>query len=570
MSGGSGNTSLIGELRRQLRPIAVAVAAISCFINLLILPMSVFALQVIDRVVNTGNMATLVWLTTIVVVMFAAAGVLHGLRSMVLQGTADWLYDQVSQKALPLVFESAASGTKTAQPMRDAATIRQFVSGNGLVALCDAPWTVIYIAFLFVVHSALGVLVTVGAGLLLVMAWIGEAALRQPLSKAQQGQVRNMQELEQATRNAEVTQALGMTGVLVDRWQRLNAQALSMQTMAGNRSAAIQGVTKFIRLALQVMVTATAAWLALHGEISLGAIIASAILAGRALSPIEATIASWKSFTDARGAYARLKETLTTMSDRDSMALPDPQGALSVENAIYAVAGRQKPLIRNISFRAMPGEVVAIVGPSGSGKSTLLRLILGVRPLTAGTVRLDEADINQWSKASLGRFIGYLPQDVELFAGSIKDNICRFQEASPQSIVRAAQMANAHELILRLPSGYETEIGDGGTLLSAGQRQRIGLARALFGDPRLLVMDEPDSNLDETGQQALLLALSHAKQCGMTTLLVTHRKSLVSQADKLLVLKDGQVEHFGPVAAVLSELNARLKIRPAGQEAVSA
>jgi PrtD family type I secretion system ABC transporter len=326
-----------------------------------------------------------------------------------------------------------------------------------------------------------------------------------------------------------------------------------------------------VRLTLQVLVTAVSAWLALHGEITLGAIIASAILASRALSPFEAAIATWKTLTDARGAYSRLTESLSHIAAPDAMALPDPQGALAVEQVSYAVPALEKPLIRNISFRANAGEVVAIVGPSGSGKSTLLRLILGIRPLSAGIVRLDGADINQWAKDALGRFIGYLPQDVELFAGSIKDNICRFQEdASPQAIVKAARMANAHELILRLPQGYDTDIGDGGVLLSVGQRQRIGLARALFGEPRLLILDEPDANLDEAGQQALISALDHAKRQGMTTLLVTHRKSLLTHADKLLLLREGQSEAFGPVAAVLTDLNARLKILHPVQEAVSA
>lgn len=567
---GAETCQIFEELRRNLRPVAVATAAVSCFINLLILPMSIFALQVMDRVVNTGNMATLFWLTIIVVLMFAAAGILQALRSMILQGAADFLYGQVTEEALPLILAQAATGTKGAQPMRDAALLRQFASGNALVALLDAPWSVLFIACLFLVDVSLGVLVTAGAALLIALAWIGEAALREPLGKAQVRNVRSMQELESATRNAEVTQAMGMSGALIGRWQRMNGDALALQTLAGNRSAAIQGVTKFARLALQVLVTALAAWLAIHGEITIGAIIASAILAGRALSPFEAAIASWKSLSDARSAYARLEELFAGVTANESMVLPDPSGALSLEQVSYAIPCVEKPVVRNVSFRLGAGESVAVVGPSGSGKSTLMRLILGVRPLSSGVVRLDGADAHQWSRDALGRFIGYLPQDVELFAGSIRDNIARFQgDAQPESIVEAAQQAGAHELILRLPQGYDTEIGDGGALLSVGQRQRIGLARALYGDPKLLVLDEPDANLDEAGQQALVSALSHAKRRGMTVLLVTHRKSLLAHVDKLLILRDGRVEAFGPVTAVLANLNTRLKARQAATEAAN-
>lgn len=562
---------ILEEITAKLRPLALATGVISLFINLMILPMSIFSLQVMDRVVNTGNMATLIWLSVIVIVMFAAAGVLHAMRSMILQSAADWVHEQLADHALPVVLEQAASGVRGAQPMRDAALLRQFISGNGLVALLDAPWAVVYIAFLFVIHIALGSLVTLGAMTLIALAWIGEAALRVPLGKAQQRQVRSMQELECATRNAEVTEAMGMTKALMSRWQRKQVDTALMQAMAGNRSAVIQGLTKFVRLSLQVLVTGISAWLAVQGDITIGAIIASAILASRALSPFEAAIASWRSLADARGAYARLRESLSSEARQEAMALPAPVGALSLEQVSFAVPGREAPLIKHVSFRLNAGEVLVIVGPSGSGKSTLARLVLGIKPLASGTVRLDGADIGRWPRDTLGRCLGYLPQDVELFAGSIRDNIARFQDAAaPESIVTAARMANAHDLILRLPQGYDTDVGDGGSLLSAGQRQRIGLARALFGEPRLLVLDEPDANLDEAGQHALVAALGQAKRQGTTTLLITHRKSLLAHADKLLILRDGQAEAFGPVTSVLAAINTRRKPRITVDEAMPA
>ncbi len=513
---------------------------------------------------GTGSLATLLWLTLMMIACFVAVGLLHALRSVVMLRAGDWFYDHISDQLLPLVLAQAAGGVRGSQPLRDAGTIRQFIGGNGLTVFMDAPWSVVYIAVLFIVHASLGLLVTFGAVLLLALAWLSEAMMRKPSAEATAVHLRNMQELEAATRNAEVTEAMGMGDALSRRWKVVQQEATGLQAVAGGRSSAIQGFTKFVRLSLQVLVTCLAAWLALDGAVTTGAIIAASILASRALAPFENAIGSWKLLNDTKAAYKRLTETFAAAKGRgEAMSLPAPSGRISIERLVYGVAGRDQPILRNVSLALEPGEILGIIGPSGSGKSTLLRLLTGVYPPASGVVRLDGADVWRWTRADFGKYVGYLPQDVELFGGSVRDNIARFREdATPERIVQAAQMANAHELILRLPKGYDTEIGMGGALLSAGQRQRIGLARAFYGEPCLMVLDEPDANLDDTGQQALLSALSLAKQRCITTLVVTHRKSLLAHVDKLLVLRDGAVDMFGPAQQVAKELMARQNPKP--------
>ena len=558
---------LFDKIFTDLRPVAYAAGAVSFFINLLILPMSLYALQVMDRVINTGSMATLIWLTLIMLAMFAVAGLLQALRSITLTRAADWAHERMSELALPIVLTQSTGGNRGAQLLRDAASIRNFFSGPGLSTLFDAPWSILYIIVLFIIHPALGVLVTSGAVLLLVLAWFNEAAIREPSKEAAFFQARNMQELELATRNAEATQAMGMGKALTLRWRSVQARVYALQTLGSDRAALIQGFTKFARLSLQVLVTGIAAWLSIDGAVTIGAIVASSILASRALAPFEVAIGSWKTMNDARTAYTQLRDVLTNASAlEDPMALPAPEGVLSLEKVSFTPPGRQAPILSNIDLHLQAGETLGIIGASGSGKSTLARLIMGVYTPDNGAARLDGADIYRWPREEFGKYTGYLPQDVELFGGTVRENIARFCDAAdPEAIVRAAQLANAHELILRLPQGYDTQIGAGGALLSAGQRQRIGLARAFYGDPRLLVLDEPDASLDDTGQQALIMALRRAKHENMTCVVVTHRKSLLSHVDKLLFLHEGKVMAFGPVAMVMEALAAKQKALQANE-----
>lgn len=554
----------IKDLLRQLRPVMYAVVAMSFFLNLLILPLSLYSLQVLDRVMSTGSIPTLLWLTLMMVVSFSLVGALFTLRGMVLTRASDWFHEQVTAQILPLVLSQSAVGGPGAQPMRDATTLRQCISGNGFATLLDAPWAMLYIAVLFIVHSMLGLLVTAGAALLLLLAWMNELGLRDLLKESGQRALRNVQALECSTRNAEVTQAMGMTEALARRWQTMQADVMTQQLRAADRAALLQGITKFVRLTLQVLVTCVAAWFALKGELSVGAIIAATILASRALSPFETTIASWKLLVESWAAYGRLQQLLTDSVGRgESLSLPAPAGALTVEQLTYLAPHRESPVLQDVTFALAPGEALGIIGPSGSGKSTLARLIMGVHLPASGVVRLDSADISRWPRQEFGQHVGYVPQDVELFGGNVRDNISRFSaEASSSAIIRAAQIAGAHELILHLPQGYETNIGFGGAHLSAGQRQRIALARAFYGEPRLLVLDEPDANLDQAGQQGLRVALQLAKQRGITTILITHRKSLLSHAHKLLLLRDGKVESFGPAEQVMSALQTRGQTLP--------
>lgn len=558
------NFTSLEKILSNLRPVWISVGANSFFINLLILPVSLYSLQVMDRVLSTGSTATLLWLTVIMLAMFAAAGLLQTLRSMVLQKTADWLHDSIAEVVLPLVLAQTAAGGKGAQHLRDASVIKQFVAGNGLVTLIDTPWAVLYIAALFVVHWTLGLLVVVGAILLLFMAWLNETSMRRPSQEAGIRQLRAMRELELATRNAEVTQAMGMVSSLSARWKAMQKTTGELQIKAGGRAAVIQGGTKFLRLSLQILVTCASAWLAVYGHVTTGAIIAASILASRALAPFEAAIASWKSFTETRAAYSRLKKAFTDEVQNEPMKLPAAVGAIAVENITYSAEGREEPILKNINFSLNAGEILGIVGPSGSGKSTLARVIMGVWQAEKGVVRLDGADIRHWSRTEFGKSVGYLPQDVELFSGTIKDNISRFNaDATAEAVVQAANMASAHELILRLPKGYDTEIGQGGAILSAGQRQRVGLARAFYGDPKLLMLDEPDASLDDVGQQALVAALYLAKQRKITTMLITHRNNLLEHVDKLLVLRDGKLEAIGQISEIMAMYNkARAQIPP--------
>lgn len=553
--------TLLDHLAKQLSPVIWHIGVVSFFINLLILPVSLYSLQVFDRVMATGSLATLFWLTVAVLLLFAVAGFLQSMRGIMVQRLGDWLYGEVAQATLPLTLSQATvnGGGQGAQNLRDANALKQFLSGPALTTLMDAPWSVLYILILFLLHGVLGTLVTIGAVSLLFLAWLNEVVMRRSMKLAGRPQLQNMQELEFATRNADVIEAMGMAGTLINRWRDAQEKINAVQSQAGNRSSMVQGITKFIRLSLQVLVTGAAAWLALEGQVTMGAIIAASILSSRALAPFEAAIASWRTLAEAKQSYARLQKALSTKMREEGISLPVPTGILSVENLTYGAPGGQV-ILRNISFAIEPGDILGIVGPSGCGKSTLARLITGIWQPSAGIVRLDGANVYTWPRAEFGEYMGYLPQDVELFGGNVKENIARLQSDAPDTaIIEAAKLAGAHELVLRLPQGYETNIGTGGSMLSAGQRQRIGLARAFYGSPNLLVLDEPDANLDDQGKQALLLALKQAKLKRMTTLIITHRKSILTHTDKLLMLRGGTVEAFGPTGQVVAALNAANK-----------
>jgi len=533
------------------------MALFSFFMNLLLMVLPLYSLQVFDRVLSTGSMDTLLWLSVIMVVVFLAAGLLQMLRSFALIRVGEWMDSRLSPSLLATSLSTAAvTGMRSTQSLRDLNTIRGFLTGHGLLTFFDAPWSVISLAVIYCIHFDLGNLTLAGCVLLLGLAWINEIAMRKPLDEANRINARSFGQLDIAMRNAEVVEAMGMSDAVADFWQKANGKTTQLQSLASYRSCIIQAITRFLRLSLQVAITGWGAYLALHNQITSGSIIAASILAGRALQPFDAAIGVWKSLVEAREAYASLQKSLTRMPPRqEGITLPEPQGKLDVEKVFYCAPNRNVPILRNVNFSLMAGETLGIIGPSAAGKSTLAKLIVGVWKPQAGAVRLDGGEVAHWKREQFGKFTGYLPQDVELFSGSVKDNIARLiSDADDTAIVKAAQLACAHEMIMALPNGYGTDIGPNGMNLSAGQRQRIGLARAFYGDPRLLILDEPDASLDIDGERALTQALLKAKANNITTLVITHRRSLLFFLDKLLVIKNGEIMMFGPMRQVMNAL----------------
>lgn len=559
--------NILRSALKTTRPVFLYMALFSFFINLLLLILPLYSLQVLDRVLSTGSMETLFWLSVIMVAAFLAAGVLQAMRSFALIRTGEWLDARLGQPLLALsLTHAAATGQRGTQNLRDLGVVKNFLTGNGLLTLFDAPWSVISLLVIFLIHTQLGVITLLGCATMLGLAWLNELAMHQPLGEANETNVRSMSQVDIAMRNAEVIEAMGMTGTIAQHWQRANHHVTSLQSLASYRSASVQAITKFARLSLQIAITGWGAYLALHNEITSGSIIAASILAGRALAPFDAAIGIWKSLVEARTSYERLNHTLSTMVTRPrGISLPVPEGRLSVEKLVYALPGRPRAILRGVDFTLEPGEVVGVIGPSAAGKSTLAKLIVGTWKPQAGAVRLDGGDVCHWKRDEFGSHIGYLPQDIELFSGTVRENIARMlPSASDESVVRAAQIAGAHDLIMRLPDGYDTDIGPNGAGLSAGQRQRIGLARAFFGNPKLLVLDEPDASLDGEGEQALAVALRNAKGLGITTLAISHRRGLLAHVDKLLVLKEGELIMFGPTEQIIAALNPQVTPPPPG------
>jgi ATP-binding cassette subfamily C exporter for protease/lipase len=448
-------------------------------------------------------------------------------------------------------------------------TIRQFLTGNALFAFFDAPWFPVYLAVIFLFHSSLGVFALCGTIVLIVLAYVNEVVSKKPLAEASSMAIAASNLATNNLRNAEVIEAMGMLPNLMSRWFKLHGRFLQLQAEASEKAGIIGAGTKFVRVSLQSLVLGFGALLVLDGKITGGMMIVSSILMGRTLSPVEQLIGIWKTWSSTKSAYKRLNELLAANPPRQTgMSLPKPLGQVSVEAVTAAPPGSTVAVIKNLSFAIAPGDVLGIIGPSGAGKSSLARLLVGVWPSAMGKVRLDGADVYQWNKDELGPHIGYLPQDIELFAGTVSENIARFGEVDPEKVVTAAKRTGVHEMILQFQQGYDTPLGDGGAGLSGGQKQRIGLARAMYDDPSLLVLDEPNSNLDELGEQALVAAIVDFRKRGKTLVLITHRTSAIGVTNKLLVLHEGVAKMFGPTAQVLTDLTkAAQQTAPATQPA---
>jgi PrtD family type I secretion system ABC transporter len=451
------------------------------------------------------------------------------------------------------------SGTGHLHGLRDVATLRAFFSGQGLMAVFDAPWLPIFLLLITLFHPILGATALGGAIVMVVLAFLNERLTRVPLERAQTQARQAARFIDVGTRNADVVEALGMAPALSRRWSALNEGALREHRRANAIGAGFSGFTKFARQLIQLVMLGIGAHLVLSQHVTAGIMMAGTILLGRALAPVETLVGSWKGLVEARAAWRRLRALLNEQVQEEAgTELPAPLGAVKVEQLVFRLPKAERPILRGVSFSLQSGEALGVIGPSASGKSTLARLIVGVWKPAAGTVRLDGADVSAWPRERLGPYLGYLPQDVELFTGTVAQNIARLGEPDAAAVIRAAQRAHVHELILRLPQGYDTEMGEAGAALSPGQRQRVALARALYGEPRLVVLDEPNASLDNEGDEALLRALADLKANGATVVIVAHRPSLLRSVDKLLVMNEGTVQMFGPRAEVLARLTRPL------------
>ena len=544
----------------SLRQTFLVAGAFSFFINLLLLVPAIYMLQIYDRVLMSRNSSTLLMLTLLVLGLYALMAGLEWVRSRLLVRAGSILDTQMNARVFTAAFEASLRrpGSNAGQAMQDLANVRQFITGNGLFAFFDAPWFPIYLAVIFLIHPLLGLLSVGGAVLLIGLTLANEAATRGPLTQANSASVQSTTSVTNNLRNAEVIEAMGMLSNLRRRWYQKYRNVIALQGLASDRAGTIAAMTKFVRVSLQSLVLGLGALLAIDAQVThvtAGGMIAASILMGRALAPVEMLISVWKQLISARSAYMRLQSLLSDFPARQgAMKLPAPRGNLTVENVIAAAPGSQTPILKGVSFALQPGEALGVIGPSAAGKSTLARLLVGVWPAHAGKVRLDGADVYSWNKEDLGACIGYLPQDVELFDGTIAENIARFADIDAEEVIEASRQAGMHDTILRFPQGYDTPIGTGGSFLSGGQRQRIALARALYCRPAFIVLDEPNSNLDDAGEAALVKAVLAQKAAGRTVVVITHRTSILSAVDKLLLLRDGTVQMWGPRQQVLDTL----------------
>jgi PrtD family type I secretion system ABC transporter len=535
-------------------------AAFSLAINLLYLAGPLYMLQVYDRVVPSSSTTTLVMLTLGLLLSYFALAGLDAARARVLTRAGLRLDDRIAPRILSEIIDHAASGGKArSQLLRDFDAFRQFATGTGIHAMFDLPWAPIYVAVIFLLHWSLGAFALGCSVLLVLMALLNEWLVRGPLTEANDAAARNYNFTEMSLRNVDVLRAMGMKQGLLRRWSRDRHRLLERQTVASDRGATTQSMVRFLRLSMQSIILGLGAYLVIERSATGGTIFAASLLLGRALQPVEQVTGTWRNLVAVRGSVRRLRSLFAAAtSDGLRVELPRPVGFLAVEGVSYVPHGATKPLLRSISFDLAPGEVLGIIGSSGAGKSTLARHLVGVLTPSAGAVRLDGAAVNDWAQdGGLGQHVGYLPQEIELFADTVANNISRFQPGDDPATLRAAKLAGLHDLILRLPKGYDTQIGEGGAVLSGGFRQRLALARAVYGEPNFVVLDEPSSNLDGEGDIALARCITQLKERGAAVVLISHQQGTLAVADKLLVLNDGAVAAFGARSEVMERLQPR-------------
>ena len=544
----------------------IFVGLFSFFINLLQLTSPLYMLQLYDRVMVSRSESTLWLLTGLVILLFATMALLEMVRSRVLVRVGNKIDNLLSDRIFESIFKLAnkAPGKASSMPLSDLTQIRQFMTGNGLFAFFDTPWMPIYILVLFLFHPYFGFFAIFSGIILAVFAVMNENTTKEKLAEANKLNRDSSVFVDASLRNAEVIHAMGMQSNIKKIWQKKYFGFLNAQMIASDNAAFWSNISKSARVLFQSLILGLGGYLAIKAELSPGMMIAGSIIMGRALAPLDLLIGSWRGFSNARSAYERLNGLLGEFPREDKpMELPAPKGELLLESVVVVPPNAKQPSLKGISLQVNKGDIVGVIGPSAAGKSSLARAILGLWPLVSGKVRLDVADISQWDKENLGQYIGYLPQDIELFEGTISENICRFSEVDPNKVVSAAQMAGVHEMILRLPEGYDTLIGQGGATLSGGQRQRIGLARALYGDPVLVVLDEPNSNLDDVGEAALVESIKSLKAKGTTVILITHRPAILQVTNKLALMQQGLLQMYGNTNEVLQKLQQQANPQPA-------
>jgi len=544
------------------------VLLFGCLINLLMLSTPLFSMQVLDRVLSSQNTNTLLMLTLVIMLALALLGLIQAARAFAMNKMGSWLEDKLSEivfsNSIRLALESKAMANS--QQLRDLQTVKTFLTSPGLISIMDMPWAIIFIIVLFILHTSIGFLALISGIVLIIFGIIADRSTKPLIEMNNENFIKSMRQVDQSTRNAEVIEVMGMKNNIIASWQKMNQDVQKTQNLVTKRQAVFMEITKFFRLVIQISVTALGAYLVIQGEITSGTIIASSSLVGRALAPFESAINSWKGFITCRKSYDRLAKSFNRYSnDSDRMSLPEPEGVIEAENIYFAPPGVPKHILKGVNFSLDKGEVLAIIGPSGSGKTTLAKLLVGIANPSIGTIRIDGASLKDWKKEELGPHIGYLPQDIELFSGTVKENIARMHsDPHYEDVVVAAQLAGVHDMVLQLPQGYDSSVGQDGSMLSGGQKQRIGLARTFYGNPKFIVLDEPNSSLDTQGEEALMTAIAVAKEKGITTVIISHKTSILSIVDKILVMKDGMVASFGPKKDVMAKLKEAQSIGKAG------
>ena len=548
-------TSTLWSFRREF----VIVGVFSMIANVLMLAPTLYMLQVYDRVMHSQSELTLIFLSLLTLFLFAIMAFAEWMRSRLLVRTGVRLDSQLSTLVFNASFEAhlSQSGSNPSRAFGDLIQIRQFLTGNGIFAFFDAPWTPIYMAVLFFLHPWLGVLGVIFALLQAALAWFGHRNTLAPSEAAATAQADAGNFLQSKLRNSEVLESMGMIRNLQMRWNERHQTALARNGDSQHLVHRITAISKFIRYSQQSLVLGAGALLVIDGQLSPGGMIAANVLMTRALAPIDMLVSSWRQFAGMRAAFGRLETLLADYPERDpALKRVAPTGQITLNKVFALATGRADPILKNVGFSVPAGTVTAILGPSGSGKSTLARVMVGIWPNVSGDVLLDGVPVDSWNRIELGPYIGYLPQDIELFEGTIAENIARFSETNPAKVIAAAKSASLHEMILRFPKGYDTSIGEAGNLLSGGQRQRIGLARAIYDNPMIVVLDEPNANLDDMGEAALYKTVEELKAKGKTVFLITHRPGAVAVADRILLLRDGAVQADGPRDTVLADLQS--------------